>query len=90
MPRRITIRLRLLLLVAFYSILLIGGSFLGIGGMSIIRGDLESVYAGRTVPLQRLSEMHALLLENRLAIIGAVLQPTPEVISANTDAVERR
>jgi len=89
MFNKLTIRLRLLWLVGFYSLLLIGGSILGIGGMYTINRDLDRVYMDRTIPLQQLAAIDEMLLKNRLAIANAALEPTSEVIRENTALVER-
>jgi methyl-accepting chemotaxis protein len=89
MFKNLTIRFRLLLLVSGYSILLIGGAVLGIGGLYAVDRGLERVYADRTIPLQQLAAIEEMLLKDRLAITGAVAEPTPEMIEQNSALVER-
>jgi methyl-accepting chemotaxis protein-1 (serine sensor receptor) len=89
MFENLTVRFRLLLLVSCYSLLLIGGSFLGIGGLSVIDGGLERVYRDRTIPLQQLAAIEEMLLKNRLAVVSAAAEPTPEMIDASAVLVDR-
>jgi methyl-accepting chemotaxis protein-1 (serine sensor receptor) len=89
MFKNLTIRFRLLLLVSGYSLLLIGGLLLGIGGLYVVDHGLERVYADRTVPLQHLAAIDEMMLKNRLAITSAVAEPTPEMIEQSTTLVER-
>ena len=75
--------------VSGYSILLIGGLLLGIGGLYVVDHGLERVYADRTIPLQHLAAIEEMMLKNRLAITSAVAEPTPEMIEQSTTLVER-
>ncbi len=88
MFKNLTIRFQLLLLVSGYSVLLIGGLLLGIGGLYIVDHGLERVYADRTIPLQHLAAIDEMMLKNRLAITSAIAEPTPEIIERNSNLVE--
>ncbi|MBT9553260.1 MAG: Tar ligand binding domain-containing protein [Hydrogenophaga sp.] len=85
---KLTISVRLTLLIGVLSALLIAIGGLGIFGIGMSNDALKSVYEDRTVPIGQLSEVRALLLRNRLAVNIAMVTPTPEVIKERTTEIE--
>ena len=79
---------RLVLLGGIMSalLLLIGG--LGLYGVSATNDALRTVYEDRTVPADQLGDIGSRLLSNQLALSGALITPTPEVIAASTATVD--
>jgi methyl-accepting chemotaxis protein-1 (serine sensor receptor) len=84
MLKNITIKSRLMSVIGLLSALLIL-----IGGLALIRmgeanSSLKAVYEDRTVALDQLGKIQALLLRNRLLIVNSIVAPTPDVIKENT------
>ena len=88
MFNKMTIKSRLVLMLAFMAIMLIVGGFMGLGGMAKTEAGLKTVYEDRTIPLGQIGQIEALLLQNRLAIAVALVTPTPEVIADSITRVE--
>nr|WP_319563906.1 methyl-accepting chemotaxis protein [uncultured Rhodoferax sp.] len=78
---QLKISTRLSLLIALMSALLIVIGSFGLNGISQTNDALKSVYEDRTVPIGQIAEINALNLRNRLAIAGALLDPTPGEIN---------
>ncbi|WP_052493950.1 EAL domain-containing protein [Nitrosospira sp. NpAV] len=84
-----TIKWRLIYILSFLVVFLLGVEILGLFGMSNAIGGLKTVYHDRAIPLKQMADIESLLLQNRLAITSALLAPTPEAIQNKTAAVER-
>ncbi|WP_324780771.1 methyl-accepting chemotaxis protein [Thiobacillus sedimenti] len=89
MFRDLTIKSRLIFMLVFMAIMLIVGSFMGLGGMAANEEGLRTVYEDRTIPLGEISAIESMLMQNRLAITAAVADATPEMIAAASATVER-
>ena len=89
MFENLTIKSRLVFMLAFMAIMLIIGGFMGLGGMAKTEEGLRTVYEDRTIPLGQISTIESLLLQNRLAIAVALATSTPEVIAESTVKVEQ-
>ena len=87
--KKISIKARLITVLAALSLMLfvIGG--IGMLGMSKANESLKTVYEDRTIPLEQISKIQKLLLINRLRIATSLNTPTPEVIQQNTVEVEQ-
>tara|TARA_Y100001937_G_scaffold122287_2_gene182715 strand:+ start:279268 stop:280890 length:1623 start_codon:yes stop_codon:yes gene_type:complete len=70
------------------SVLLLVIGFLGLYGMNDVVGGLRSVYQDRTVPLEQLGRIRALMLWNRIAITAAVANPDPTMVREQVEKVE--
>jgi methyl-accepting chemotaxis protein len=79
---------RLMLLGGIMSTLLLIIGSLGLYGISASNGALRTVYEDRTVPAGQLGEIGSLLLRNQLALSGALISPSPEVLAAATERVD--
>jgi methyl-accepting chemotaxis protein len=94
MLNNLTIKSRLVLVVALMSVLSITLGILGLDGMKKANQGLLSVYADRTIPMGQLGEIKSKLLGNRLAIINALVfeeerQKNIEVIRSNIQDINR-
>jgi methyl-accepting chemotaxis protein len=85
----LTIRSRLILILALLSLLALAMSALGLFGMSKTNDGLRSVYQDRTIPMGEFGHIESLILDNQLQISLALLNPAPEVIKRQTELVER-
>ena len=87
--KNLKISVRLYMLIALMStIMLILGLF-GLRGLDQTNAGLKTVYEDRTVPLGLLSDVQRLLLENRLALVNMVANPTPEEAQRGMANVEK-
>jgi methyl-accepting chemotaxis protein-1 (serine sensor receptor) len=75
-------------MIAFLSVLLTGVGAVGLYGVSQTKSGLKSVYEDRTVPLEMMARIEALMLQNRLAISSALEIRTPSAIAESTAKVE--
>jgi methyl-accepting chemotaxis protein-1 (serine sensor receptor) len=89
MFNNLTIKSRLVFILSFMSLMLLGGAFIGLYGISENGKGIKTVYEDRTVPLGQVSSIESLLLQNRLALAVALVTPTPQVIADSTAKVER-
>ena len=69
--KNMTIKLRLVLTVAFLLVLMVVLSFLGLQGMSQSNEGLKSVYEDRTVPLGQIAEINDLMRTNLMQVVLA-------------------
>ncbi len=88
MFKNLSIKARLIAILSFMAILLLGIGIMGLHGMVKTKAGLKSVYEDRTIPLGQVGEIQALLLENRLALAVAQITPTPEVIAESIAKIE--
>jgi methyl-accepting chemotaxis protein-1 (serine sensor receptor) len=79
---------RLSLVLGLLAVLLVAIGGVGLYGIASSNASLKSVYEDRTVPAQLLGEIDSLMLNNRLAVVGAIATPTPEYIAKNIATVE--
>jgi methyl-accepting chemotaxis protein-1 (serine sensor receptor) len=84
-----SIKARLIFILSFVTVLLLGGAFIGLYGISENGKGIKTVYEDRTIPLGQVKSIESLLLQNRLAIAAALATPTPEVIADSAAKVER-
>ncbi|PPK69259.1 methyl-accepting chemotaxis sensory transducer with TarH sensor /methyl-accepting chemotaxis sensory transducer with Pas/Pac sensor [Methylobacter tundripaludum] len=85
----ISIKARLLMVIAIMSILLCIVGALGLFGMSKDSEGLLNVHDHHMLPLNRISQIQKLMLINRLSISSSLFNPAPESIQKNTAEVER-
>ena len=89
MFKNLTIKTRLIFIISFLSVLLLVIGAIGLTGMSKANDGLRSVYIDRTIPLGQVDHIESKLLENRLLITAAAMDPKPDMIKENTDKVEK-
>ena len=89
MFKNLSIKSRLIFIIAFLASLLVAIGALGLSGMSKSNEGLRTVYEDRTVALGQVDHIEALLLKNRLAIAVSQVTPTPEFIARQTEGIEK-
>ncbi len=88
MFKNLTIKARLIFILSFLVVFLLGIEMLGLFGMSAANDGLKTVYEDRVIPLGQLVHVESLLQQSRLAIAVALVTPTPEIIDNNTAKIE--
>ena len=88
MFRNLSIKARLIFILSFMAVLLLGIGIIGLNGINSTEAGLKTVYEDRTVPLGQVGHIESLLLQNRLAIAVALVTPTPAVIDDSTAKIE--
>jgi methyl-accepting chemotaxis protein-1 (serine sensor receptor) len=89
MFKNITIRSRLIFVVGFLSLLLIGGGALGIGSLSSTNGSLKSLYLSRMVPVGELDQVVRQIDRNRVALAES-MNGDPAVVVPKMAEVDKR
>ncbi len=89
MFKNLTIKSRLIFTLSFLVAFLLGIEMLGLFGLSKANDGLKTVYEDRVIPLGQLEHIESLLHQSRLAIVAALVTPTPEVIDNNTATFEK-
>ena len=89
MFKNISIKSRLMIVIAILSMSLLAIGGMGILGMSKANEGLRTVFDNSVVPMEQISNIQKLLLDNRLRIAVSLVTPTPEVIQKNTEGVEQ-
>jgi methyl-accepting chemotaxis protein-1 (serine sensor receptor) len=74
-----TIKSRLVAVIAFLSVLAAGIGILGLHGMNRSNEGLKAVYEGRALALEELSKIDVLLMRNRLSLSLAITDPMVDV-----------
>jgi methyl-accepting chemotaxis protein-1 (serine sensor receptor) len=87
--KALTIKSRLMMVIAIMAVLLLTIGGLGLFGMGKTKDALHIMYENSVVPANQLSEIQKLLFTNRLRIGASVENPAPEVIQKNTAEVEQ-
>lgn len=85
----VSIKVRLLMVIAIMSILLLAVGGMGLLGMSKASDGLRSVHNDRMLPSNQIFQVQKLLLTNRLRIASSLFNPTPELIQKNIAEVEQ-
>ncbi|MBU1979331.1 MAG: MCP four helix bundle domain-containing protein [Gammaproteobacteria bacterium] len=88
MFNNLSIKSRLLFMIGFMSVLLIGIGIYGLYGMAKSNEGLKMVYEDRTVPMGQLDTIVRALLRNRIANANAINDPTPASIQKFTTEIE--
>jgi CHASE3 domain sensor protein len=79
--KNVTIRMRLILLIAFLLALLAGIGGAGLWAIDAANDGLQTVYTKRTVPMGQLGQIRYLIASNRLAIETTLITSFPEYIT---------
>ncbi|MEQ8861267.1 MAG: methyl-accepting chemotaxis protein [Pseudomonadales bacterium] len=85
--KAMTIKGRLITLLAFLSLMLMAIGSLGIYGMNRSNEDLLLVHQSRTVPSGQIADIRALVMRNRMLVFDAVNDPSPAVIRSKAGLV---
>ncbi|TCS39142.1 methyl-accepting chemotaxis sensory transducer with TarH sensor [Paucimonas lemoignei] len=89
MFKNISIRSRLIFVIAFLSASLIGGGIIGLGSLSHFNNALKSMYQDRLVPMERLDVIVRAIDRNRLSLSEAA-SGSPDLVAARLSEVEKR
>jgi methyl-accepting chemotaxis protein len=89
MFNKLTVKSRLTIVIALLlsALLVIAG--LGLTGMRKANEGLQTVYENRTIALGLVAEVQSLILDERLQLALALLDPTVEKIKQQTELVEK-
>ncbi len=85
----ISIKARLLMVIAIMSVLLLAVGGMGLLGMSKDSEGLRTVHNDRMLPSNQIFQIQKLLLTNRLRITSSLFNPAPELIQKNLAEVEQ-
>ena len=85
----LTIKSRLLFVIGFMSLLLIGGGVVGIFSLGMANDALKSNYEQRLVPMENLDQIIRLINRNQLAVAES-MSADPASIAAEMDEVDVR
>jgi methyl-accepting chemotaxis protein len=88
MFKNLTIRARLVGVIAFLSALVVAIGALGLFGMSKANEGLRTVYEDRTVGLRYLGQVERTLSSHRLQVANALLEQTPEALKTSLGRLE--
>jgi CHASE3 domain sensor protein len=85
MFKNLTIKMQLIALIGFMSVLLIGLGAAGLLGIRESNEGLRTVYENRTVPMSQLGEIRYLIASNRLAVESTLITSTEEYTKEQAD-----
>jgi methyl-accepting chemotaxis protein-1 (serine sensor receptor) len=85
---KLKISTRLVLLLGVFTVLLIGIGSMGLLGIGRSNEALHSIYVDRTLPMEILSKVMQLQLQNRQLVADSLLDPTIETYARNSAAIE--
>ncbi|MDO9046169.1 MAG: methyl-accepting chemotaxis protein [Methylobacter sp.] len=85
----ISIKARLLMVIAIMSILLLIIGGMGLFGMSKASDGLLTVHNDRMLPSNQIFQVQKLLLTNQLRITAGAFNPNPELVQKNIAEVEQ-
>ncbi|MCC2637158.1 MAG: hypothetical protein K0Q68_877 [Moraxellaceae bacterium] len=88
MFKNMTIKSRLIFVLGFLSMMMLGIGIGGLYGLSETDEEIRTIYQDRLVPLGQLSDMQRMFLENRISVEDALVRPTPEVIREQASNIE--
>jgi len=86
---RLTVRGRLIMLVALLCLVAVGAGGLGLAGMSRTNESLRAVYQQRLIPTGEISGILQRVMENRALLLDAIAKPTSKTISTNGAKIEQ-
>ena len=87
--RGISIRTRIVSLVGFLSLLLLGIGGAGVLDLQTSNDAMKGVYEKRTVPVVKLAHSGRLIEQIRIYLIDAIANPKPENIKRRTGQIEK-
>ena len=88
MFNNLSIKSRLISVIALMLVLLTGIGWMGLDGLHKASEGLKSVYEERAVPMGQVADIQRMLARNRLNIALSLANPTADEISKNTADVE--
>jgi methyl-accepting chemotaxis protein-1 (serine sensor receptor) len=88
MFKNLTIKTRLVFVLAFLGLQLVVGAVIGIFSLSLSNGAMQSMYHGRIAPMVELNSVIRLLNENQLNLAMALTSPDAQVVERLMTNVE--
>ncbi|GIZ52643.1 methyl-accepting chemotaxis protein [Noviherbaspirillum aridicola] len=89
MFKNLTIKSRLIFVIGFLSLLLIGSGVIAVASLRSANESLRTIYDGRLVPSGQLAQIVTLIGENRMAVAESV-NGDPAVVNKRMDEVDKR
>ncbi|MGH8808556.1 MAG: Tar ligand binding domain-containing protein, partial [Noviherbaspirillum sp.] len=89
MFKNLTIKSRLVFVISFLSLLLVGSGVVGISSLSSANNSLKTIYEDRLVPIGQLNHLVRLISENRMAVAES-MNGDPAVVNKRMDEVDRK
>ena len=89
MFKHLTIKSRLMFVIGFMSLLLIGGGVIGIFSLGMANDSMKTNYENRLVPMAHLDQIIRIIDRNQLAVAEG-LSSDPAAIEAEMHEVEKR
>ena len=86
--KNLKISVKLNLLIAVMSVLLIAIGGVGLSGIAGSNEALKTVYEDRTVSLAQLAQVNRQNLRNRVALLYSVMDPRAEEVKKNLDQID--
>jgi len=88
MFNQLTIKARLVSVLLFMSLLLLGSGAMGLYGMSEVNNQLRTVYEDRLIPLGQIMSIDALTQQQRLILTETLISPSPDFIRSQMVRIE--
>ena len=85
----LTIKSRLVFVISFLSLLLVGSGIVGISSLSTANSSLKAIYDDRMIPIGQLNHVVRLSSESRMAVAES-MNGDPAVVVKRMDEVDRR
>lgn len=89
MFKNLTIKSRLVFVISFLSLLLIGSGIVDISSLSSANESLKTIYENRLVPIGQLNQLVRVISENRMAVAES-MNGDPAVVNKRMDEVDRK
>lgn len=89
MLKNISIKSRLIFVIAFLSASLIGGGIIGLTSLHYFNGALKSMYQSRLAPMEQLELIVRNIDRNRMAVAEAITG-NPDAIARKVEEIEKR
>jgi len=85
----LTIKSRLVFVISFLSLLLVGSGIIAIVSLSSANNSLRTIYDDRLIPIGQLNTIVRLISDNRMAVAES-MNGDPAVVNKTMDAVDKR
>jgi methyl-accepting chemotaxis protein-1 (serine sensor receptor) len=85
----LTIKSRLIFVIGFLSLLLIGGGVIGLTSLSNANESLKQIYESHLVPMGKLDSVVRLIDKNRMSVAES-MNGDPSVVNKTMDQVDKR
>jgi methyl-accepting chemotaxis protein-1 (serine sensor receptor) len=85
----LTIKSRLIFVIGFLSLLLIGGGVIGLTSLSNANESLKQIYESHLVPMGKLDSVVRLIDKNRMSVAES-MNGDPAVVNKSMDQVDKR